>query len=151
PTGGNNTVRGDAEDQCRNLQPGGGGSTGPGGGQDGGSVDIYVTAGRWTKGGREWRTTCEPYSQTERCRTEIWATQVVRSGSRYVNNTGWHFNNLTYKASPRSLWATNPLGGNGTYGAQVRWTSDGRAWRTECDTATTGRGGCRSYATATVV
>ena len=58
---------------------------------------------------------------------------------------GWAFNNLTYLPSPRSLWANNPLGGYGKVGNKSNWTSGGRQWRVECDTAATGRGGCRSY------
>ena len=49
-------------------------------------------------------------------------------------------NNLTYLPSPRSVWKGNPLGNPGS------WTdASGRQWRTECDTPTTGRNGCRSY------
>lgn len=106
-------------------------------------VDVYSTPGYHQVNGREWRTMCEPYSQTIRCRTEIWATQVVYSGGRYVKSTGWVFNNLTYlPLMTREQWGSNPLAidsGGRTF------TSGGRQWRTECDTATTGRGGCRSY------
>lgn len=92
------------------------------------AVNVYVTPGHHFSGGREWKTSCEPYSQTQRCRTEI------RSSGK------WVFNNLTYKPSPRSLWVKNPLGKN------ISWkASDGSKWRTECDTAKTGRNGCRSY------
>ena len=71
---------------------------------------------------------------------------------RFVASTGWAFNNLTYAASPRELWKGNPIAGNGVVGAAVSWTAkDGRKWRTECDTATTGRGGCRSYIEASVI
>ncbi|NHB85411.1 hypothetical protein G7085_14435 [Tessaracoccus sp. HDW20] len=39
-----------------------------------------------------------------------------------------------------------PLGHTGA------WTAtDGRRWRTECDTAVTGRNGCRSYTWTTYV
>lgn len=106
---------------------------------------IYITPGEHMSAGRRWRTSCEPYSATERCRTEIWSTQVVYSGCKLVKNTGWHFNNLTYKPSRRALWAGNPLGNTGNY------TISGRTWRTECDTAVTGRNGCRSYIMADVV
>ncbi|GAA4893748.1 hypothetical protein GCM10025789_08700 [Tessaracoccus lubricantis] len=103
-------------------------------------VDIYITPGEHLVNGRRWRTTCEPYSRTERCRTEIWATTVAQVGGTFVQSNGWAFNNLTYKASPRALWRGNPLGATGS------WTAaDGRKWRTECDTAATGRNGCRSY------
>lgn len=115
-------------------------------------VDVYITPGEHFVSGREWRTYCEPYSQTERCRTDIWATQVVYNDGKFVPVTNWHFNNLTYKAAPRSLYASNPLGGHGKVGGEVSWTAeDGREWRTECDTATTGRGGCRNYITAYVI
>lgn len=90
--------------------------------------------------GRQWRTTCEPYSQTTRCRTEIKATKVTEVNGRFVSRTGWVFNNLTYKESPRSLWKGNPLAKEGV------WTSaSGHNWLTECDTPVTGRNGCRSY------
>lgn len=115
-------------------------------------VDVYTTPGVHTVNGRQWRTSCEPYSQTSRCRTEINATQVTQVGGRFVARMGWTFNNLTYVASPRSLWRNNPLAGNGDIGGAVAWTSrDGRHWRTECDTATTGRGGCRSYIQARII
>lgn len=115
-------------------------------------VDVYSTPGTHHLNGRDWRTTCEPYSQTHRCRTEIRATQVTQVNGKFVAKTGWYFNNLTYLSSPRSLWTTNPLGGYGTYGGSATWTApDGRHWRTVCDTAATGRNGCRSYATAHVI
>ena len=79
-------------------------------------VDVYTTPGTHVVNGREWRTTCEPYSQTQRCRTEIKATVVPYSGGKFVQTTGWAFNNLTYAASPRMLWEGNPLGGNGVVG-----------------------------------
>jgi len=105
---------------------------------------LYTTEGQHTVGGRAWRTTCEPYSQTKRCRTEIWATVVKRDGRGFDRREGWAFNNLTYVASARALWAGNPLGGEG------KWTAkDGRNWKTECDTAATGKNGCRSYSWAT--
>ncbi|MHA7861655.1 hypothetical protein ACX1DX_09820 [Tessaracoccus sp. Y36] len=74
-------------------------------------------------------TTCEPYSQTERCRTEIWATIVRVRGGEYVRENAWAFNNLTYLPyMTRAAWEGNPLG----------------------DTAATGRGACRSYTWTTV-
>ncbi len=36
-------------------------------------------------------------------------------------------------------WGSNPLANSG------KFTSAGRQWRTECDTATTGSNACRSY------
>ncbi len=79
-------------------------------------------------------------SNVVRCRTDIWATQVHMEGGKYVWKTGWTFNNLSYLPSPRSAWAGNNLGQTNN-----RWVSGGKTWRTECDTATTGMGGCRSY------
>src|SRR5690606_31737254 len=115
-------------------------------------VDVYTTPGTNVVNGREWRTSCEPYSQTKRCRTEIKATVVSHTGGKFVQTTGWAFNNLTYAASPRMLWEGNPLGGNGVVGGKVEFTgTDGRTWRTECDTAATGRFGCRSYIQASVI
>ncbi|GAA4894285.1 hypothetical protein GCM10025789_09390 [Tessaracoccus lubricantis] len=97
--------------------------------------------------GRDWNTTCEPYSQTERCRTDIWATVVVIEGGQFVRKSGWTFNNLTYLPyMTREAWGTNPLGSTNEWTA----TTDGRKWRTECDTARTGRNGCRSYTYVTV-
>ncbi len=107
---------------------------------------LYTTEGLHTVSGRDWRTTCEPYSQTERCRTEIWATVVQRAGDGFDRRQGWAFNNLTYVESPRSLWAGNPLGKTGEWTAE-----DGRKWKTECDTAATGKNGCRSYSWAATV
>ncbi|MDO5737516.1 MAG: hypothetical protein Q4P15_13695 [Propionibacteriaceae bacterium] len=107
--------------------------------------NIYITPGEHNKNGRKWRTTCEPYSATQRCRTEIWSTEVVYSKGKLVKNTGWHFNNLTYKESKRALWKGNPLGNTGKY------TIAGRQWRTECDTAVSGGNGCRSYIVSDVV
>lgn len=109
-------------------------------------LDVYTTPGLHLLNGRQWRTRCEPYSQTKRCRTEIKATTISRSGGRYVQTTGWAFNNLTYAASPRSLWRGNPLGNTG------EWTAAGaRQWRTECDSALTGRNACRSFVMSTFI
>ncbi len=110
-------------------------------------VDVYTTPGRHSVNGREWNTTCGKYSSTvTRCRTEIWATLVTYEGGRYVQNNGWAFNNLTYLPAPRKDYKGNPIGEEGT------WTTvDGRQWRTECDTPTTGRNGCRSYIYATSI
>ncbi len=77
----------------------------------------------------------------------IWATQVTQPNGVFQQNNGWVFNNLTYlPRMKRAEWGTNPLAVTGT------WTSsEGRRWRTECDTALTGRGGCRSFITASVI
>ncbi len=103
-------------------------------------VDVYTTPGYHKLNGREWITSCEPYSVTERCRTYIYATQAQLISGKVVQRNGWFFNNLTYKASPRSVWKNNPLGYTN------EWTTDeGRRWRTECDTPATGGNACRSY------
>lgn len=115
-------------------------------------IDIYITEGEHNVNGRQWRTSCEPYSATERCRTEIFATQVSENNGVFTQTNAWVFNNLTYAPSPRSLWEGNPIAGNGEVGGKVSWTAaDGRKWRTECDTPTTGNGGCRSYIQASVI
>lgn len=102
--------------------------------------DLYVIPGHHLVNGREWRTDCEAYSQTRRCTTEIKATTVTFDGTNYVKRYEWVFNNLTYlPLMTRAKWGTNPLANHGEF------TSSGRPWRTECDTAATGRGGCRSY------
>ena len=107
---------------------------------------MYSAPGYYNVNGRLWFTTCEPYSRTIRCRTNIWSTQVSEVNGAFVSRTGWHFNNLTYLPSPRSLWNGNPLASTGSWVA-----SDGRQWRTECDTALTGKNGCRSWAVAKVI
>lgn len=115
------------------------------------SVNVYLTPGTHHVNGRDWRTACEPYSQTKRCTTDIWASQASVVDGQFVTKSGWFFNNLTYAPSARSIWKDNPLGAYGMVEGKAAWTVDGRKWRTECDTAATGRGGCRSYVTATVV
>lgn len=106
----------------------------------------YTLPGYHDLNGRRWFTECEAYSQTQRCRTSIWATTVQRSGDSFVVKQDWAFNNLTYLPyMKREQWAGNPLGVTGSWTA-----SDGRKWRTECDTPATGRDGCRSYVNATV-
>lgn len=111
-------------------------------------VDLYVTPGKHEVGGREWRTTCEPYSVTERCRTEIWASVVKRGPRGYVVVNDWAFNNLTYKASPFAVWQDNPL--SRSFEPTVGAGGDSRAWRSECFTPLTGRG-CRGWIEATVI
>lgn len=106
-------------------------------------VDVYSTPGHHRVNGRDWRTTCEPYSQTIRCRTDIWATLVTYSNGRYTQKAAWTFNNLTYlPLMTRAAWGSNPLA-NSSWGKV--FISDNRQWKTECDTPATGRGGCRSY------
>ncbi len=99
-------------------------------------IDVYTTPGEHTLNGRQWRTWCETYSQTARCRTEIWATTVTMSGGRFHSRNWWTFNNLTY--------VSNPLATPGEH------TVAGRKWQTECHTARTGNG-CRAYLWADVV
>ncbi len=112
-----------------------------------GQVDVYSTPGVHFVGGRQWWTECEKYSQTTRCTTRIYATQVSQVNGRFVQTNDWVFNNLTYLPQmTRQQWKGNPLGATGS------WTdASGRAWRTECDTAVTGRNGCRTYAEADVI
>lgn len=105
----------------------------------------YTVPGEYEFNGRRWRTTCEPYSRTERCRTEIWGTKVVNTKGAWSRVNGWVFNNLTYLPSPRSLWKGNILGGFGKANYSGTQTIDGRQWRVECDTKLTGRNACRSY------
>ncbi len=106
----------------------------------------YEVPGFHHVNGRWWFTQCEPYSQTTRCRTDIWASPIRYVNGAYVADWGWHFNNLTYLPSmTRQQWSHNPLAIPG------EWTSAGRRWRTECDTPATGRGGCRSYILTKVV
>ena len=107
-------------------------------------IDVYTTPGEHTVNGRKWRTWCEPYSQTVRCRTEIWATTVTYSGGTYRSMNWWTFNNLTYVSAPPSLWKGNPLATPGEH------IIAGRKWQTECHTARTGNG-CRAYVWADVV
>ena len=107
-------------------------------------IDVYTTPGEHTLNGRQWRTWCEKYSQTARCRTEIWATTVTFTGGKYRSRNGWTFNNLTYVSAPPGLWKGNPLATHGEH------MIAGRKWQTECHTARTGNG-CRAYVWADVV
>ncbi|RMB59676.1 hypothetical protein [Tessaracoccus antarcticus] len=109
-------------------------------------MEVYTIPGERTVNGRQWRTTCESYSATARCRTDIFATVIKKTPTGFETVKGWAFNSLTYRWSDRALWKTNPLGRTG------KWTSaEGRQWRTECDTPNTGRGACRSYILTTVI
>ncbi|RMB61485.1 hypothetical protein [Tessaracoccus antarcticus] len=109
-------------------------------------MEVYTIPGERTVNGRQWRTTCEDYSATARCRTDIFATVIKKTPTGFETVKGWAFNSLTYRWSDRALWKTNPLGHTG------KWTSaEGRQWRTECDTPNTGRGACRSYILTTVI
>lgn len=96
------------------------------------SFDVYTTEGIHYFNRNFWWTECEPYSTViDRCRTEY----APGNG-----NADFVFNNLTYQPAPRGLWTTNPLGHTGSWSA-----TDGAKWRTECDTALTGRNGCRTF------
>ncbi|WP_040283563.1 hypothetical protein [Tessaracoccus massiliensis] len=109
----------------------------------GNQVNVYITPGVHVVNGRIWRTECEPYSQTSRCRTEISATVVSYVDGKFVRSDGFAFNSLSYLPAKRALWTGNPLATTG------EWTAaDGRKWRTECDTLRTGRGACRTWAWA---
>lgn len=102
---------------------------------------IYNTPGQHHFNGRDWFTSCEMYSSdVVRCRTDIWGDYTEYVDGAHQSKKGWNFNNLTYLPSAKSRWA-----GNNLARTTVEWTSGGRKWRTECDTAETGRGGCRSY------
>ncbi|MBB1484159.1 CAP domain-containing protein [Tessaracoccus sp. MC1865] len=107
--------------------------------------DVYSKTGTYAYNNRLWKVACEPYSQTQRCRTDIWATVISYKSGNYQRSTGWAFNNLTYQPSARSLWAGNPLATKGDH------VISGRKWRTDCDSAATGRNGCRSYIQTPVV
>lgn len=99
---------------------------------------VYTQPGDHLVNGRYWKTDCEKYSSTVvRCTTDIWGEKRTASGAKYP---GWVFNTLTYLPSSRSAWSSNPLGHTGKFTG-----SDGRKWKTECDTPATGRNGCRSY------
>ncbi|WP_040284716.1 glycoside hydrolase family 101 beta sandwich domain-containing protein [Tessaracoccus massiliensis] len=100
--------------------------------------------------GRDWMTKCEPYSQTERCRTDIWATVVLIENGQFVRKSGWAFNNLTYLPyMTEASWKGNPLGDLGAT-TNGLFDSAGRQWRTECKTPATGGDACRSYTMTTV-
>lgn len=110
------------------------------------NTDVYSTPGVQLVNGRYWNTTCSHYSTTVvRCTTDIFGTKVFTENGRWYKQNTWVFNNLSYLPSPREQWAGNPLATTGS------WTSnDGRKWRSECDTAATGRGACRNYIVADV-
>lgn len=110
------------------------------------ATDVYATPGVHLVNGRYWQSTCANYSPSVvRCTTNIYATQVVREGNAWFKQNTWVFNNLSYLPSPRAMWNGNPLGVTGSW-----TTTDGRKWRSECDTPATGRGACRNYLVATV-
>ncbi|NHB85382.1 hypothetical protein G7085_14215 [Tessaracoccus sp. HDW20] len=77
--------------------------------------NVYTTPGEHQVNGRRWRTACEPYSTTLRCRTDIWATQAVLVNGRWAQRTGWAFNNLSYLPLDGGTWGTNPLARTGEW------------------------------------
>ena len=110
-------------------------------------TDPYSAPGYHHVNDRYWKTECEKYSTTVvRCTTDIWASKIVEHNGRYVEQDGWTFNNLTYLPSDRDAWKGNPLATPGQWKG-----TDGRNWKTECDTAATGRGACRTYAITTAL
>lgn len=110
------------------------------------TVDVYGTPGTHLVNGRYWDTTCSMYSSNVvRCTTNIFGTRVLSESGRWYKQNGWVFNNLSYLPSGRAQWGANPLAVTGSWVA-----TDGRQWRTECDTPATGRGACRNYVVADV-
>lgn len=98
-------------------------------------ADVYTTPGGHIVNDRLWDTQCSMYSSNVvRCTTNIWGTQIRYEKGRFVNKTGWQFNNITYLASPRAAWKGNPLGDLSATD-KGNFTSAGRNWRTACDTA----------------
>ncbi len=72
---------------------------------------MRAVLARVAPGRRTWNTTCEDYSQTTRCRTDVWASVVIRQGDDYVVKQGRAFNNPTYLPyMSREQWKSNPLG-----------------------------------------
>lgn len=108
---------------------------------------LYTQPGDHLVNNRYWHTDCQMYSsEIVRCSTDIWATKVVTHEGKYFTHNGWTFNNLTYLPAPARVWGDNPLANAGS------WTADdGRQWKTECNTPTTGGNACRSYVLARVV
>jgi hypothetical protein len=106
---------------------------------------VYTTIGYHTVAGRQWYTSCEPYSSTStRCEAQIWATVVERTASGYAVRTTWVFNNLTYQGTAGPDWDANPLARTGTF------TSSGRKWKVSCTpNVTSGPRTCRAYVWAT--
>ncbi|MDO5736203.1 MAG: hypothetical protein Q4P15_06980 [Propionibacteriaceae bacterium] len=110
------------------------------------TVNVYTTAGEHTVAGRNWRTTCEAYSGSiDRCRAEIWSTQVTKVNGNFVAQNGWNFNNLTYLPASRTQWAGHPFTIDGPF------TSSGREWKTSCADDWTGPNACRSFIKSNVI
>ncbi|AQP43516.1 discoidin domain-containing protein [Tessaracoccus flavus] len=102
---------------------------------------VYLSSWGGAKGS-------DPISPVEQVATlaEFNADTATDSGVDPTDPVGWAFNNLTYLPfMTRAQWANNPLGYTGT------WTAtDGSRWRTECDTALTGKNTCRTFRWTTV-
>ena len=62
-------------------------------------TNPYTQPGRHDLNGRQRNTVCEPYPPSERCRTDIWASVMKRTGHVYSIERGWAFNNVTYLPS----------------------------------------------------
>ena len=106
----------------------------------------YTTPGDRVYDGRKWRTTCEEYSTTvKRCRAEIFATQVRVVNGNYTFVNEYVFNNLTYLPSNRNNWKGNQLAETGQF------IKDERVWQTSCFDSWTGKNGCRSFISASVI
>ncbi|MDO4784795.1 MAG: hypothetical protein Q3997_06905 [Propionibacteriaceae bacterium] len=106
---------------------------------------VYTTAGKHTVDGRTWRTTCKKDSPAQRCRTEVWGNSASASPQRLTSKQRWIFHTETYLPADRSAWKDNPLGGNGETGYSKQWKKGKRQFKTECDTATSGKNACRTY------
>ena len=111
-----------------------------------GMSPVYWSPGTRTVNGRLWQTTCETYSTGVRCFTKIWASQYVRSGSRYVVQIGWTHNSISYFAHDGSAWAGNVYTTPGTR------VVNSRTWRTTCSpNVTIGSRTCRTDIWASLV
>lgn len=106
---------------------------------------VYTTEGTHAEQGRSWRTTCTQQPEAKRCMTEVLGAQITTTPRRLASKQQWLFHTYTYLPSARSAWKNNPLGGNGEVGYNQKWTKDGQQFRTECDTAASGKGACRTY------
>jgi hypothetical protein len=92
-----------------------------------GTVDVFVTPGRYVVAGRTWSTTCTRYSSTStRCAASIWATTARWNGYRYVTSNEWVLNLITYTDRSPAAWDGNMLAVPG------RHTSAGRLWNVSC-------------------
>lgn len=109
---------------------------------------VYTTAGKHTVEGRTWRTTCKAGSPSQRCRTEVWGSGNAMPSARLTSKESWVFHTETYLPADRAAWKDNPLGGNGETGYSKEWKKGKQQFKTECDTATSGKNACRTYVKA---